>query len=110
MSSLVAILLLMSVMSSATAAKPRSTVERTLSSVALRFSSILPKWARRTKSLDALLPILYLRGVSTGATSAISRWCDRLDGFTWAKVPADTVLAAMRPEVKRPIAVNWPRS
>jgi putative transposase len=33
----------------------------------LRFtSSILPKWARRTKSLDALLPVLYLRGVSTG--------------------------------------------
>jgi putative transposase len=29
-------------------------------------SSILPKWARRTKSLDALLPALYLRGVSTG--------------------------------------------
>ena len=33
----------------------------------IRFSSsILPKWARRTKTLDALLPILYLRGVSTG--------------------------------------------
>src|SRR5712671_6803328 len=33
----------------------------------IRFtSSILPKWARRTRSLDALLPILYLRGVSTG--------------------------------------------
>src|SRR5256886_13540492 len=31
----------------------------------IRFSSsILPKWARRTKSLDALLPVLYLRGVS----------------------------------------------
>ena len=29
-------------------------------------SSILPKWARRTKSLDILLPALYLRGVSTG--------------------------------------------
>ena len=29
-------------------------------------SSILPKWARRTKSLDALLPILYLRGLSAG--------------------------------------------
>ena len=28
--------------------------------------SILPKWARRTKSLDILLPALYLRGVSTG--------------------------------------------
>jgi transposase-like protein len=33
----------------------------------LRFTSnILPKWARRTKSLDALLPVLYLRGISTG--------------------------------------------
>jgi putative transposase len=33
----------------------------------LRFSSaILPKWARRPRSLDALLPILYLRGISTG--------------------------------------------
>ena len=27
-------------------------------------SAILPKWARRTKSLDALLPALYLRGIS----------------------------------------------
>lgn len=38
-----------------------STVER------IRYSSsILPKWARRTKSLDVLLPALYLRGISTG--------------------------------------------
>ena len=38
-----------------------STAER------IRFSSsILPTWARRTRSLDALLPVLYLRGVSTG--------------------------------------------
>ena len=34
---------------------------------AITFSSaILPRWARRTKSLDALLPVLYLRGISTG--------------------------------------------
>jgi len=33
----------------------------------IRFSSaVLPLWARRTRSLDALLPVLYLRGVSTG--------------------------------------------
>ena len=33
----------------------------------VRFTSqILPRWARRTKSLEALLPVLYLRGVSTG--------------------------------------------
>tara|TARA_R110000737_G_scaffold135636_1_gene166676 strand:- start:1344 stop:1589 length:246 start_codon:yes stop_codon:yes gene_type:complete len=33
----------------------------------IRFSSaILPKWARRSKSLNALLPVLYLRGISTG--------------------------------------------
>ncbi len=29
-------------------------------------SAILPRWARRTRSLDALLPILYLRGISMG--------------------------------------------
>lgn len=29
-------------------------------------SSILPKWARRTVSLDALLPVLYLKGISMG--------------------------------------------
>ena len=29
-------------------------------------SAILPRWARRTRSMDALLPILYLRGVSMG--------------------------------------------
>jgi transposase-like protein len=33
----------------------------------IRFTSaILPLWARRTKSLDTLLPVLYLRGISTG--------------------------------------------
>ncbi len=33
----------------------------------IRFTSaILPRWARRTRSLDALLPILSLRGVSMG--------------------------------------------
>ena len=33
----------------------------------IRFSSnILPRWARRSRSLDALLPVLYLRGVSMG--------------------------------------------
>jgi len=33
----------------------------------LRFSSaILPPYARRSKSLEALIPILYLKGVSTG--------------------------------------------
>ncbi len=33
----------------------------------IRFSStLLPPYARRTKSLDALLPVLYLRGISSG--------------------------------------------
>lgn len=33
----------------------------------VRFTSnILPKWARRSVSLDALLPVLYLKGISTG--------------------------------------------
>ena len=29
-------------------------------------SAILPRWARRTRSLDAVLPVLYLRGLSMG--------------------------------------------
>lgn len=34
----------------------------------IRFASeILPRWARRSKSLYALLPIFYLRGISIGA-------------------------------------------
>ena len=33
----------------------------------IRFSSaILPRWARRSKTLEALIPVLYLKGVSTG--------------------------------------------
>jgi putative transposase len=33
----------------------------------IRFASaLLPRWARRSRSLDALLPVLYLRGVSMG--------------------------------------------
>ena len=33
----------------------------------IRFTSaLLPRWSRRTRSLDALLPVLYLRGVSMG--------------------------------------------
>jgi putative transposase len=33
----------------------------------IRFASaILPRWARRTRSLDALLPVLHLRGISSG--------------------------------------------
>ena len=33
----------------------------------VRFTSnILPKWARRSVSLDALLPVVYLKGISTG--------------------------------------------
>ena len=33
----------------------------------VRFTSaLLPRWSRRTRSLDVLLPILYLRGVSAG--------------------------------------------
>jgi putative transposase len=37
----------------------------------IRFSSaILPPYARRTKSLEVLIPILYLKGVSTGDFAA----------------------------------------
>ena len=41
--------------------------DRTPAGDRVRFTSrILPRWARRSRSIDALLPVLYLRGVSTG--------------------------------------------
>ena len=48
-------------------AKPRDRGAGEGGGERIRFTSaILPRWARRTRSLDALLPILYLRGVSMG--------------------------------------------
>ena len=47
--------------------KPKARDRGAAAGGRIRFTStILPKWARRTKSLDALLPVLYLRGVSAG--------------------------------------------
>ena len=47
--------------------KVRDRAADTQSGETVRFTShILPKWARRSRSLDALLPVLYLRGISTG--------------------------------------------
>ena len=39
----------------------------------VRFTSaILPRWAGCTKSLDALLPVLYLRGLSTADAAILA--------------------------------------
>jgi putative transposase len=47
--------------------KPKARDRDASAGERIRFTSnILPKWARRTKSLDALLPVLYLRGISAG--------------------------------------------
>jgi len=47
--------------------KPKARDRGAAGGERIRFTSnILPKWARRTKSLDALLPVLYLRGISAG--------------------------------------------
>ncbi|SIO66908.1 Transposase, Mutator family [Bradyrhizobium erythrophlei] len=43
----------------------------------IRFSpSILPPYMRRSKSIETLLPILYLKGISTGDFSEVS-WVER---------------------------------
>jgi len=43
--------------------KPKARDRGATAAARIRFTSnILPKWARRTKSLDALPPVLYLRG------------------------------------------------
>ena len=48
--------------------RDRATDSTEDGSARIHFSpSILPKHARRTKSLDAVLPILYLKGISSGS-------------------------------------------
>ena len=47
--------------------KPKARDRGATAGGRIRFTwNILPKWARRTKSLDALLPVRYLRGISAG--------------------------------------------
>jgi putative transposase len=47
--------------------QPRTRDREAASGKHIRFkSTILPPYARRTKSLDVLIPILYLKGISTG--------------------------------------------
>src|ERR1700747_1044739 len=62
----------------------------------IRFSSaILPLWARRTKSLDALLPVLYLRGISTGDFQ------DALSALLGKDAPN------LSPSVIAPLTADW---
>jgi putative transposase len=47
--------------------QPRVRDREANGSERIRFSpTILPPYARRTKSLEVLIPILYLKGISTG--------------------------------------------
>src|SRR5436190_22495540 len=47
--------------------QPRVRDREAVGGERIRFSpTILPPYARRTKSLEVLIPILYLKGISTG--------------------------------------------
>jgi putative transposase len=90
----------------------------------IRFAStILPRWARRTPSLDALLPVLYLRGVAMGdfqealaallgkeapnlSPSAIARLRDRwqADYARWQRRDLSTIRTQWRIGGRRPAA------
>jgi len=48
---------------------------------------LLPRWAQRTRSLDALLSVLYLRGVSMGD---FQETLSPSYSPTWAKTGADS--------------------
>jgi putative transposase len=93
----------------------------------IRFTSaILPRWARRTRSLDALLPILYLRGVSMGdfqealaallgedapnlSPSTVARlrgeW--EADHARWRRRDLSTIRTQWRIRGRRPAAAWW---
>ncbi len=62
----------------------------------IRFSSsILPKFARRTPSLDAALPVLYLRGISSGDMQ------EALAGLLGPNAPA------LSPQVLSRLKAEW---
>src|SRR5260370_19190533 len=47
--------------------QPRARDREAPEGARIRYSpSILPRYARRSKSLEVLIPILYLKGISTG--------------------------------------------
>ena len=64
--------------------QPRVRDREAIGGERIRFSpSILPPYARRTKSLEVLIPILYLKGISSGDfEEALSARCS-------ARTPAD---------------------
>ena len=95
-------------------------------------SALVPPYVRKTRSLEAALPWLYLKGVSSGeiaealkvlvgpdaeglSASTVSRlkrvwgdqyrqWCDRrLDKDRWVYVWADGVYSGLRAEQAKPI-------
>jgi putative transposase len=50
-----------------TVRQPRVRDRESVGGGPIRFRpTILPPYARRTKSLEVLIPILYLKGISTG--------------------------------------------
>ena len=56
----------------------------------IRFSSaILPPYARRSKSLEALIPILYLKGVSTGEFEEALLRCSATMPAGCRRLPSD---------------------
>ena len=82
----------------------------------IRFSSaILPPYARRSKSLEVLIPILYLKGISTGdfeeALAAllgkdpscgllcIARWSSLKLQISWARIRHLAVWVSVFPSV-----------
>ena len=80
----------------------------------IRFTSaILPRWARRTRSLDTLLPVLYLRGVSMGdfqdaLTALLGKDAPNLSPQVRPQLGRTAVIARLRDEWQADYA-RWQR-
>ena len=79
----------------------------------IRFTSaILPRWARRTKSLDALLPVLYLRGLSSGdfrdaLTALLGKKADALSPSVIARLKVHKTAKSIQPKAKKDLQNIW---
>src|SRR5215203_1092693 len=74
----------------------------------IRFSSaILPPYARRSKNLEVLLPILYLKGISTGdfeeaLVALLGKDAGGLSASTIGRLPAGVVSRARQRDERKP--------
>ena len=85
--------------------QPRVRDREATEGARIRYSpSILPRYARRSKSLEVLIPILYLKGISTGDFE------EALASLVGKDAPGLSASTTWRPGSRNRRSVSWSSS